>query len=223
MPMFTSRRPKATFGCRRKSLLRRRRMRNRSSRVRKPSQRRTSRPVSGTRLVAPSQSSTACKSSRCLVIPRDIPAMNFRQRDKASCFGATSSMHSASSCSIPRSPRFSTSTRPRLRRRGNNCCLRAGARLTSQIGRNGVVPFRKDFAGLDAQRGDRLSVWLETGWILFSVQVGGHSEAGFGCCIANQVEHLLIADQGLGSPVLGDLGEQTMLDGIPFGGPGLVV
>src|ERR1700724_1437426 len=48
MPMFTSRRPKATFGCRRKSLPRRRRMRNRSSRVRKPSQRRTSRPVSGT-------------------------------------------------------------------------------------------------------------------------------------------------------------------------------
>src|SRR5206468_5276523 len=39
MPMFTSRRPKATFGCRLKSLLRRRRMRNRSSRVRKPSQR----------------------------------------------------------------------------------------------------------------------------------------------------------------------------------------
>jgi len=110
-PMFTSRRPKATFGCRRKSLLRRRRMRNRSSGVRKPSQRRTSRPVSGTRLLAPSQSSTACNSSRCLVIHRDIPAMNFRQRDKKSCFGATSSMHSASSCSIPRSPRFSTSTK----------------------------------------------------------------------------------------------------------------
>src|SRR5438552_251764 len=46
MPMFTSRRPKATFGYRRKSLPKRRRMRNRSSRVRKPSQRRTSRPVS---------------------------------------------------------------------------------------------------------------------------------------------------------------------------------
>src|ERR1700676_5355952 len=55
MPMFTSRRPKATFGCRRKSLLKRRRMRNRSFRVRKPSQRRTSRLVSGTRLLAPSR------------------------------------------------------------------------------------------------------------------------------------------------------------------------
>jgi len=36
MPMFTSRRLKATFGCHRKLLLRRQRMRNRSSRVRKP-------------------------------------------------------------------------------------------------------------------------------------------------------------------------------------------
>jgi hypothetical protein len=127
MPMFTSRRPKAIFACRRKSLLRRRRMRNRSSRVRKPSQRRTSRPISGARLVAPSQSSTACNSSRCLVIPRDILAMNFRQRDKKSCFGATSSMRGASSCSIPKSPRFSTSTR--LRRRGANCCLSSRARM----------------------------------------------------------------------------------------------
>ena len=67
-----------------------------------PSQRRTLRPVNGTRLAAPSESSTACKSSRYLVTRRDTPAMNFRPRDKESCFGATSSMHSASSCSIPR-------------------------------------------------------------------------------------------------------------------------
>ena len=39
-------------------------MRNRSSKVRKPSQRRTSRPVNGTRLAAPIESSTACNSSR---------------------------------------------------------------------------------------------------------------------------------------------------------------
>ena len=46
----------------------------------------------------------------------------FSSKGQKSCFGATSSMHSASSCSIPRSPRFSTSTRMRLRRRGFNCC-----------------------------------------------------------------------------------------------------
>ena len=55
-----------------------------------------------THLVAPNQSSTACNSSRCMVIRLDIRPMNFRQMDKKSCFGGTSSMHSASSCSIPR-------------------------------------------------------------------------------------------------------------------------
>jgi len=40
---------------------------------------------------------------------------------------------------------------------------------------------------------------------------------------ANEFKHLFIAVEGLGSPVLGDLGEQTMLDGIPFGGAGRVV
>jgi len=67
--------------------------------------------------------------SLCLVIPRDIPAMNFRQRDKKSCFGATSSMHRGSSCSIPRSPQFSTLTRLWLQRRGINCWLGSRGRI----------------------------------------------------------------------------------------------
>jgi len=41
--------------------------------------------------------------------------------------------------------------------------------------------------------------------------------------VANEVEHFFIAVQWLGSPVFGDLGEQTMLDGIPFGRAGRVV
>ena len=45
---FTSRRPKATFGCHRTSRPRRRRIRNRSSRVRRPS---PSRPVNGEPIV----------------------------------------------------------------------------------------------------------------------------------------------------------------------------
>jgi Domain of unknown function (DUF427)/Major Facilitator Superfamily len=48
---------------------------------------------------------------------------------KRSCFGATSSMPSASSCSTPRSPRFSTSTRLRRRRRGIDCCLSSRAKM----------------------------------------------------------------------------------------------
>ena len=46
-----------------------------------------------------------------------------------SCFWAISSMHSASSCSSPRSPRFSTLTRLRLRRPGINCCLSSRTRM----------------------------------------------------------------------------------------------
>jgi hypothetical protein len=58
------------------------------------------------------------------------------------------------------------------------------------------------------------------GWIFVSVEIGGHDQAGFGGGGANEVEHLLVAFQGLGSPVFWDLGEQAVFDGIPFGSTG---
>ncbi len=61
-------------------------MRNRSSRVRKPSRRRTSRPVSGTPLVAPRQSSTACNSSRCLVIDQGHTGYEFSSKGQQILF-----------------------------------------------------------------------------------------------------------------------------------------
>ena len=73
------------------------------------------------------------------------------------------------------------------------------------------------------ERGDQTPVWFETCRILFSVQVGSHNQASFGAGSADKVERFFIAVQWLGSPVLGDLGEQTMLDGIPFGSAGRVV
>src|SRR5260370_1887060 len=66
-------------------------------------------------------------------------------------------------------------------------------------------------------------VWFGARWIFFWVQMGSRSQAGLGTGGANEFEHFLVAVQWLGSPVLGDLGEQTMLDGIPFGGAGRVV
>jgi len=66
-------------------------------------------------------------------------------------------------------------------------------------------------------------VGFETGRIFFSVQIGSDNQAGMGTGGANEAEHFFIAVQWLGSPVLGDLGEQTMLDGIPFGGAGGIV
>jgi len=75
----------------------------------------------------------------------------------------------------------------------------------------------------EAEGGDQIPVWFEPGRVLFSVLIGSHNQAGLGAGGANEFEHLFIAVQGLGSPVLGDFGEQAMLDGIPFGGAGRVM
>ena len=47
-----------------------------------------------------------------------------------------------------------------------------------------------------------MTVGFETGGILFSIQVRGHNEAGFGVGIANEAQHFFIADQRFGVPVL---------------------
>jgi len=61
------------------------------------------------------------------------------------------------------------------------------------------------------------------GWILVSVEIGGHNQASSSAGRANEFEHLFVAFEGLGGPVLGDLGEQPVLDRIPFGCAGRVV
>src|SRR5260370_7960539 len=55
------------------------------------------------------------------------------------------------------------------------------------------------------------------------VQVSSHLQAGSGCGDADKLQGLLITAQRLGRPVPADLTEQTVLDGIPFGGTGRVV
>src|SRR5260370_2982656 len=60
-------------------------------------------------------------------------------------------------------------------------------------------------------------------WIVFSGEIGGDKEGGVGVGGANEFEHLFIAIQWLGSPVLGDIGEETMLDGSPLRSAGRVM
>src|ERR1035437_9372281 len=98
--------------------------------------------------------------------------------------------------------------------------LSVHSKLTSQIRCDGVVPSWQCVAVFEAKRGDQTRVGFEAGRILFAVQIGCHDQARFGTGSADEFEHLFIAVQWLGSPVLGDLREQTMLDGIPFGGSG---
>ena len=64
---------------------------------------------------------------------------------------------------------------------------------------------------------------LDACWVESGVQVSSHLQAGSGCGGADKFQGLLITVQGLGCPIPADLTEQTMLDGIPFGGTGRVV
>jgi len=55
------------------------------------------------------------------------------------------------------------------------------------------------------------------------VEVRRDREAGSGASVADEVEDFGVAVKRLGGPVLGDFGEQAVLDGIPFGSAGGVV
>ena len=44
-----------------------------------------------------------------------------------------------------------------------------------------------------------------------------------GAGVADEIEDFGVAVKRLGGPVLGDFGEQPVLDGIPFGSPGRVM
>jgi len=54
------------------------------------------------------------------------------------------------------------------------------------------------------------------GWIVATVEVSVDRQAGLSSGGANEVEDLLIAVERFAGPVLGDLREETMLDGVPF-------
>ena len=54
------------------------------------------------------------------------------------------------------------------------------------------------------------------GWIVATVKVSVDRQAGLSSGGANEVENLLIAVERFAGPVLGDLREEPMLDGVPF-------
>ena len=75
----------------------------------------------------------------------------------------------------------------------------------------------------EVKRRDQLRVRLEAGWILVSVDIGGYDQAGSSVGSASVLEYLFVALEGFVGPVLRNLGEQAMLDGIPLGGAGRVM
>ena len=60
-------------------------------------------------------------------------------------------------------------------------------------------------------------------WIVATVKVSGNRQAGFGFGGANEAEDLLVAVEGFACPVLRNLREQAVLDGVPFRSAGRVV
>ena len=77
--------------------------------------------------------------------------------------------------------------------------------------------------GLDAEGLKLLGSGFGAGGIVATVEMGGDRQAGLSSGGANEVEDLLIAVERFAGPVPGDLGEETMLDGVPFRSAGWVV
>lgn len=77
--------------------------------------------------------------------------------------------------------------------------------------------------GEEAKLADEVGIDGGARLVLGAVEISSHSQAGSGLGGAEEAEDFLVAVERLPGPVLGDLREQAMLDGIPFGGAGGIV
>ena len=53
-------------------------------------------------------------------------------------------------------------------------------------------------------------------WIVAPIQVGGDRQTGLSSGGANEAEDLLVAIERFTGPILGNLREEAMFDGVPF-------
>ena len=65
---------------------------------------------------------------------------------------------------------------------------------------------------------DLLLRWRGAGFVVPTIKICRNSEAGASSSLANELEDLLVTDEWLASPVLGNFRGQTMFNGIPFRG-----
>ena len=70
---------------------------------------------------------------------------------------------------------------------------------------------------------EAVQVSVQCLWILATVEVSGDRQAGLSFRRPDKIQDLLIAIERFPGPVLGDLGEESVLDGVPFGSAGGVV
>src|SRR5450755_1588950 len=94
--------------------------------------------------------------------------------------------------------------------RGNNC---------RDLWVDGVIPFAVDVVPRDVDGVDLGVGEAELGLVCGRVQAGVDLQAGAGRGRGYQVDHDLIAGQGLCTPVDRDVAEQAVLDFVPLRGP----
>ncbi len=76
---------------------------------------------------------------------------------------------------------------------------------------------------LQAKRLDLFGRWFCAGRIVAAVEVSAYRQAGLSSGRSNEVEDLLVTVEWLAGPVVGDLGKETVLNGVPFGSTSRVV
>jgi len=71
--------------------------------------------------------------------------------------------------------------------------------------------------GLEFESTELFGSGFCAGGIMTSIQVSRDGQTSFGGRRTDEVEDLLITIEGFTSPVFGNFGEESMLNGIPFG------
>jgi len=99
--------------------------------------------------------------------------------------------------------------------------LRAGGCPGCSVARlQGVVPVAVEAVPGDRHSGEYLVADLDAGGVLAGVELGADAQGGAGGSRRNALDDDFVAGQWPAAPVHGDVGEQAMLDPVPFRGAG---
>ena len=101
--------------------------------------------------------------------------------------------------------------------------LSADAKTTSQIGRDRIVPLGQNLVRLQAKRLELFGCRFSAGGIVAAVEVSGDRQAGLSSGGADEVQDFLVAVEWFAGPAFGDLGKETVFDGVPLGSASRVV
>src|SRR4249919_3734534 len=83
-----------------------------------------------------------------------------------------------------------------------------------------IVPLAMEGVALDVDSGQFGFGDFDTAWIARAIEVAGNGESFAGRGGGDQLDDDLMADERLAAPVLGDVGEQSVLDAVPLAGAG---